>query len=103
MYCECRPRLIGFQLLPPSSVRNAPAAEMAMTMRLGLLGSRMMVCRHMPPAPGCHFGPVPWPRSAESSCQDLPPSFERNMAASRSEEHTSELQSQSNLVCPLLL
>ena len=30
MYCECRPRLIGFQVLPPSSVRNAPAAEMAM-------------------------------------------------------------------------
>ena len=26
----CRPRLIGFQVLPPSSVRKAPAAEMAM-------------------------------------------------------------------------
>src|SRR6266576_49552 len=38
-----------------------------------------MLCRHMPPAPGCHCGPVPWPRSPESSCQDLPPSFERKM------------------------
>ncbi len=30
MYCERSPRLIGFQLAPPSSVRKAPAAEMAM-------------------------------------------------------------------------
>jgi hypothetical protein len=30
MYCECRPRLIGFHVSPPSSVRNAPAEEMAM-------------------------------------------------------------------------
>src|ERR1019366_5328968 len=51
-------------------------------MRPGLLGSRMMVCRHIPPAPGCHFGPVPWPRSPGSSCQLVPPSVERNRAAS---------------------
>ena len=57
MYCECRPRLIGFQVLPPSSVRNAPAAEMAMKIRSGLLGSRMIVCRHIPPAPGCPVRP----------------------------------------------
>ena len=57
MYCDRRPLLIGFQVLPPSSVRNAPAAEIAMYIRSGLLGSRMMVCRHIPPAPGCHFGP----------------------------------------------
>src|SRR5205085_5900540 len=39
--------------------------------------------------PGQHHraGPLPWPRRPES----------------RSEEHTSELQSQSNLVCRLLL
>src|ERR1039458_10781465 len=42
-----------------------------------------------PPAPGCHRGPEPWPRSPESSC--------------RSEEHTSELQSLRHLVCRLLL
>ena len=29
----------------------------------------MMVCRHIPPAPGCHFGPVPCPRRPGSSCQ----------------------------------
>ena len=40
-------------------------------MRFGLLGSRRMVCRPMPPAPGDHFGPVPWPRRPASSCQDL--------------------------------
>src|SRR6266516_45562 len=43
MYCECRPRLIGRHVLPPSSVRNAPAAEMAMYIRWGLLGSRRIV------------------------------------------------------------
>jgi hypothetical protein len=42
----------------------------------------MMVCRHMPPAPGCQCGPVPWPRRPESSCQFWPPSVERNSAAS---------------------
>ena len=36
MYCDCRPRLIGFHVLPPSSVRNAPAAEMAMNIRFGI-------------------------------------------------------------------
>jgi hypothetical protein len=30
MYCEYKPLLIGFHVAPPSSVRNAPAAEMAM-------------------------------------------------------------------------
>ena len=29
MYSECRPRLVAVQLLPPSSLRNAPAAEIA--------------------------------------------------------------------------
>ncbi len=50
---------MGFQVLPPSSVRKAPAAEMAMKMRSGSVGSRRMVCRHMPPAPGCQCGPEP--------------------------------------------
>ena len=72
MYSERSPRLIGRQVLPPSSVRNAPAAEMAMKMRLGLVGSSRMVCRHMPPAPGCHRGPVPWPRRPGSSVPGLP-------------------------------
>ena len=54
---DFRPWLIGCQVLPPSSVRKAPAAEMAMNIRSGSFGSRRMVCRHMPPAPGCHFGP----------------------------------------------
>ena len=71
MYCDFRPRLIGFQVLPPSSVRNAPAAEMAMKIRFGLLGSSRIVCRHIPPAPGCQRGPVPLPRSPGSSFQVL--------------------------------
>ena len=41
-----------------------------------------MVCRPIPPAPGDHFGPVPWPRRPESSCHDCPPSVVRNSAAS---------------------
>ena len=52
------PRLIGRQVVPPSSVRNAPAAEMATKIRCGLLGSITIVCRHKPPAPGAQFGPV---------------------------------------------
>src|SRR4029077_587114 len=88
MYCDFRPRLIGCQVLPPSSVRNAPAAEIAIQIRCGLLGSRMMVCRHMPPAPGCHFGPVPWPLNPESSCQLTAPSVDRKMAASSTPAYT---------------
>ena len=45
-----------------------------MKMRWGLLGSSRIVCRHMPPAPGCQFGPEPWPRSPGSSCHVCPPS-----------------------------
>jgi hypothetical protein len=42
---------MGFQVLPASSERKAPAAEMAMTMRSGLVESRRMVWRQRPPAP----------------------------------------------------
>jgi hypothetical protein len=63
----------GFEAAPPSSVRNAPAAEMAMKMRCGFCGSRMMVCRHMPPAPGCQSAPFV-ARRAGNSVHDLPPS-----------------------------
>src|SRR2546430_5830493 len=51
------------------------------------------------PCPGCSRGWV-WPglgRSASSARRSCSP------ARFRSEEHTSELQSQSNLVCRLLL
>ena len=41
---------------------------------LGSLGSRTMVCRHMPPAPGCHRWPLAARRPA-SSCQVWPPSL----------------------------
>src|ERR1700733_4428636 len=88
MYFEYNPRLIGFQLLPASSVRNAPAAEIAIHILCGLLGSRIIVCRHIPPAPGCQLGPVPCPRSPESSCQFSPPSVERKMAASSTPAYT---------------
>ena len=56
MNSECRPRLMGFQARPPSSVRNEPAAEMATNIRSGSFGSNRIVCRHMPPAPGIHAG-----------------------------------------------
>src|SRR5690606_20744463 len=88
MYCECRPRLSGCQLLPASSLRKEPAADMAVKIRLGLLRSSRIVCRHMPPAPGCHFGPEAWPRSRASPRQDLPPSVERNNAASSTHAYT---------------
>src|SRR2546427_1333193 len=79
---------MGCEVAPPSWVRKAPADEMAIHIRCGLLGSRIMVCRHMPPAPGCHLGPVPWPRRPGSSCQFSPPSVERKMAASSTPAYT---------------
>src|SRR5579864_2270647 len=57
-------------------------------MRLGLALSRITVCRHMPPAPGCHFGPVPCPRRPDSSCQLSPPSVDLNNAASSMPAYT---------------
>src|SRR5882724_3775104 len=47
-----------------------------------------MVWRHSPPAPGCHLGPVPWPRSPASSCQVVPPSLVRNSPASSTPAYT---------------
>src|SRR6267143_1054097 len=89
MYCECRPRLIGFQVLPASSERKAPAAEMATYIRRGFVGSSRIGWRHIPPAPGCHLGPVPWPRRPASSCQVVPPSLERTNAASSTPAYTA--------------
>src|SRR5688572_31514462 len=44
----------------------------------------------------------PWDRCAAPACRE--PDFRRSSSVrARSEEHTSELQSQSNLVCRLLL
>src|SRR2546427_9189570 len=44
------------------------------------------------------------PRASSNCCwTTAPPSFPPNGCPARSEEHTSELQSQSNLVCRLLL
>src|SRR5664279_2959349 len=57
-------------------------------MRLGLLGSRMIVCRHIPPAPGCQCGPEPCLRRPESSVQFWPPSVVLNMAASSMPAYT---------------
>src|SRR2546430_8097418 len=41
--------------------------------------------------------------TAKASCSDTPAPSQPATTRSRSEEHTSELQSQSNLVCRLLL
>src|SRR5665213_2804203 len=61
---------------------------MAMKMRSGSLGSRTIVRRHMPPAPGCQRGPEPCCRSPESSLQLLPPSVVLNNAASSAPAYT---------------
>src|SRR5258705_13549661 len=42
----------------------------------------------MPPAPGCHWGPVPCPRNPASSCHVVPPSLERNSPASSTPAYT---------------
>src|SRR6266478_4171969 len=82
MCSDLSPRLIGRHVLPASSVRKAPAAEMAMNILSGLLGSIRIVCRHIPPAPGDQRGPVSLLRRPESSCQFCPPSVDLNSAAS---------------------
>jgi hypothetical protein len=79
---ERRPWFTGRQVWPPSSDLNAPAAEIAVKIRPGEDGSRMIVCRHIPPAPGCHDGPDLWPRRPGSSSQCFPPSADRNSPAS---------------------
>src|SRR5665213_518114 len=76
------PWLIAFHVSPPSSVRNAPADEIAINIRFSLLGSSTIVCRHIPPAPGCQCGPDPCFRSPDNSSQFFPPSPDRNIAAS---------------------
>src|SRR5437588_8493313 len=57
-------------------------------MRCGSPGSRMIECRHIPPAPGCHFGPVPCPRRPGSSFQFFPPSLDLKIAASSTPAYT---------------
>ena len=59
-----------------------------MNIRCAFVGSINIVCRHRPPAPGCHFDPVPWFRSPGSSCQLFPPSVVRNIAASSTPAYT---------------
>src|SRR3954452_15668828 len=68
-------------------------------MRWGLVGASTMVSRHMPPAPGCHLGPVPWPRSEAISCQVLPASVERKRAASSTPAYTVSGLSSDGSTC----
>src|SRR2546427_6755415 len=57
-----------------------------------------------PGAPGQRLADVPVAENAEGLAGQLRPRRRRRGAdGPRSEEHTSELQSQSNLVCRLLL
>jgi hypothetical protein len=62
------PLFIGRHVLPASSLRNTPAAEIAMNIRSGRAGSTTIVCRHIPPAPGCQTLPDSCVRSPGSSC-----------------------------------
>ena len=53
VYCDMTTDGGGYAYLKVMGADSkAPAAEMATKIRCGLLGSRRMVCRHMPPAPG---------------------------------------------------
>src|ERR1700738_1223938 len=103
MYSDRKPRLIGFHVLPASSVRNAPAAEMAMDLRVWFLGSIRIVCRHMPPAPGVQLGPDPCLRSPESSSHVCPPSVVRNIAASSAPAYTVSASLSDGSRCQILL
>src|SRR5881628_1837231 len=82
------PLLIGVHVAPPSSVRKAPAAEIAMNIRRGFVGSMRIVCSPSPPAPGAQKRPDPWPRRPGSSFHVCPPSVVRNIAASSTPAYT---------------
>src|SRR2546430_10373491 len=60
------------------------------------IGARRNRCRHQPKARGSTSPPA-------SKSTGSKRNFSGPAASRRSEEHTSELQSQSNLVCRLLL
>src|SRR2546430_10117294 len=54
-------------------------------------------------SPHEHDAEIEMPGRGEGAVDDVPRRFVDGALAARSEEHTSELQSQSNLVCRLLL
>src|SRR2546430_3762132 len=74
-------------LFPYTTLFRSPTAEVT--------AKRLTRCRF--------HGGVFWPRHHISERCMPPPSCSRCRRWRRSEEHTSELQSQSNLVCRLLL
>src|SRR5215213_2436975 len=80
----------------------------SMPSHLSGLPARPNLCRGRPPClPAAPQGrPVPGPGSASprrQACYDPWEALTRRGQARRSEEHTSELQSLTNLVCRLLL
>src|SRR5688572_31116112 len=66
------------------------------------LHDALPICSCRVPSPRNATGP-PSPPVRRRSCRPLRSLREHSPAGRRSEEHTSELQSQSNLVCRLLL
>src|SRR2546430_3657492 len=89
---------------------DAEDAEISGTLRLRLVPARVRVLEEQPDALAALLpGPVVARRREGQVAQDTliqrPPDRPRCLHAlgDRSEEHTSELQSQSNLVCRLLL
>src|SRR3954447_26953138 len=85
---ERRPLLIGVHVSPPSSVRKAPAAEMATTIRFGSSGLIRIVCKQSPPAPGCPFSPLGCSRRPERSFQVWPASADLKSGASSTSAQT---------------
>ena len=77
MPSDSSPRLIGCHVWPPSSVRKAPAAEMAMNdpLRVGRIEDDR-VQAHAAGAGLPSADPMPWPRKPASSCQFCPPSVD---------------------------
>ena len=74
--------------MPPSSLRNAPAAEMAVKMRSGLVGSSDDRVQAHAARTGLPDGPWVWVRSPGSSFPSSPPSVERKSAASSAPAYT---------------
>src|SRR5262245_54618252 len=55
------------------------------------LPSRMMVCRHNPPAPGCHLRACSWLLMPDTISHESPPSSLLNNDAGSTPHHSSRL------------
>src|SRR5262249_56631381 len=96
-----RPTMPPFSSFPPRPPPTLPLFPYTTLFRSGRAAARSS--RWSGPADGGAPRPGPGPSRSEDDSRTPAPARPRRVGATRSEEHTSELQSLTNLVCRLLL